>query len=312
MPNIAVVKDRYTIEDPLYQWDYNKTLEIRGLSLPSIPEIHFTNQAMERAIVRQAEMNDAGIITVSVPNSLLQKPYDITVYVCIYKCETFESLYKIVVPVTPRKQPADYSFTDDEEIYSYNALDNKIDNTLALVLARYDDVNAKYEQVNLKYEQVDARYEEACNTLDAAAETLDTATTQATTALNQATQNMNEAKTAYKDTVNIIDECETATSECQQIIEDAREGLGSKENKATIVAGTLSASGWSNGVYSFETTYPVATYNLEIALNNTATAEQAEAYNGAQIVGSATANQIKAYGDVPAVDIPIIIKAVKK
>ena len=80
----------------------------------------------------------------------------------------------------------------------------------------------------------------------------------------------------------------------------------------TIIADTLSASVWSNGVYSFESTYPASIYDLEVALNNTATTAQAEAFNGAQIVGSATSNTIKAYGIVPTVDIPIVLKVVRK
>ena len=80
----------------------------------------------------------------------------------------------------------------------------------------------------------------------------------------------------------------------------------------TIIADTLSASVWSNGVYSFESTYPASIYDLEVALNSTATTAQAEAFNGAQIVGSATSNIIKAYGGAPTIDIPIILKVVTK
>ena len=77
---------------------------------------------------------------------------------------------------------------------------------------------------------------------------------------------------------------------------------------------TLVASSWDSSAktYSFETDYPTATYDIEIALDSIATSEQAEAFNGAQIVGSATSNIIKAYGEVPTVDIPIIIKVVTK
>lgn len=77
---------------------------------------------------------------------------------------------------------------------------------------------------------------------------------------------------------------------------------------------TLLASNWDSALktYSFESDYPMTTYDIEIALDSTATTEQAEAFNGAQIVGSATSNTIKAYGDVPTVDIPIILKVVRK
>lgn len=85
-------------------------------------------------------------------------------------------------------------------------------------------------------------------------------------------------------------------------------------NKPTVSASTLLASSWDSmaKTYSFESTYPNASYDIEIALDSTATAEQAEAFNGAQIVGSATSNIIKAYSDVPTVNIPVIIKVVRK
>ena len=85
-------------------------------------------------------------------------------------------------------------------------------------------------------------------------------------------------------------------------------------NKPTITTTTLLASNWDSTAktYSFETDYPNASYDIEVALDSTATAEQAEAFNGAQIVGSAASNTIKAYGDVPTVDIPVILKVVTK
>lgn len=85
-------------------------------------------------------------------------------------------------------------------------------------------------------------------------------------------------------------------------------------SKPTITTATLLASNWDSidKTYSFETDYLTATYDIEVALDSTATSEQAEAFNGAQIVGSATSNIIKAYGDVPTVDIPIILKVVTK
>lgn len=107
---------------------------------------------------------------------------------------------------------------------------------------------------------------------------------------------------------------EKAQDEAKKIVDGdytTKAELNTKENKATITTAVLLASGWSD-TYSFETDYPEATYDLEIALDSTATTAQAEAFNGAQIVGSATSNIIKAYGIVPTVDIPIILKVVTK
>lgn len=85
-------------------------------------------------------------------------------------------------------------------------------------------------------------------------------------------------------------------------------------SKPTIITTSLLASSWDSTTktYSFETDYPNASYDIEIALDSTATSEQAEAFNSAQIIGSATSNVVKAYGEIPAVNIPVILKAVTK
>ena len=130
MSIVRVEKHNYTVE-PLYQWDRNQVLEIYGLSLPSAPEVHFYNNTMDRAVVRQATMDSAGVITVSVPNGLLQKPYTITAHLCIYTGATFETQYTVKIPVTPRTQPADYTLEDDGDVYSFNELNNKVNQALA-------------------------------------------------------------------------------------------------------------------------------------------------------------------------------------
>lgn len=131
MSAILLTGDRYKV-DSLYQWDKDQDLVITGLSLSLKPEIHFTNENMDRAIVKQSEMDDAGIITVRVPNSLLQVATPITVYVCGYEGDTFKTYYTFVIQVIRRTKPADYTLTvSDEEVYSFNALENKISNVIA-------------------------------------------------------------------------------------------------------------------------------------------------------------------------------------
>lgn len=88
--------------------------------------------------------------------------------------------------------------------------------------------------------------------------------------------------------------------------------LGKYETKSTMIAATISASGWSNGQYSFEDSYPNATYDLSVEPDSTCTEAQLDAWSGARIVGSSTGNVLKAFGDVPAVDIPVILGVKKK
>ena len=72
------------------------------------------------------------------------------------------------------------------------------------------------------------------------------------------------------------------------------------------------ASGWVENRYSFEESYPHTRYNISIEVAPTATSEQFETFGAAMICGSADSNIATAIGDVPTVDIPIIIKVVAK
>lgn len=209
MAKLTVEKNSYTVE-PLYQWDKDQDLVIYGLSLATIPEIHFTNDAMDKAIVRQATMDDAGIITAPIPNSLLQKPYKIRAYVCIYEADTFKSLYTIVIPIQARSMPLDYTITvADDEVYSFNALDNKIDNMLAISTERHDQACSKYEEASGRYTQivsdVNATVSDQTNKVNTLVEnTLKESNTRYNTAvenLNTATNNYNTAINNYNNAV---------------------------------------------------------------------------------------------------------------
>lgn len=82
--------------------------------------------------------------------------------------------------------------------------------------------------------------------------------------------------------------------------------------KPEFILTTMVSSGWVGNTYSFEDTYPADSYDLSIEVAETATAEQFEAFGGAMICGSADRNIATAIGDVPPVDVPIIVKVVEK
>ena len=223
------------VTDSLYQWDLNQVLSVSGLNLTVAPEVHFSNASMNKAIVRHATLEDL-VAKVEIPNSLLQYPLTIDAHIGIYEGKTFKIIEKVSIPVIAKERPEDYRFEDtDEEIYSFNVLDHK---------------------------------------------------------LNDALDAFNKAKGVYDEAVALVNG-------------------STKENKATITIKYMYANKWTTDTYSFEEDYPNGHYNIEIALNNTATAEQADAFNKAKIVGSATTNVVKAYGTIPTVNIPIIVKAVR-
>lgn len=145
MSVIKIENKSYTVE-PLYQWDTDQVLEIRGLSLARVPEIHFSNVAMSRALVRPATMDVAGVIRVGVPNSLLQTSAALTVYLCDYEGSTFQTLYKLDIPVKARTKPEGYTFQDDAgEIYSFEALENMVYNAVYTLDSKYAEFTEQME-----------------------------------------------------------------------------------------------------------------------------------------------------------------------
>ena len=125
--------------------------------------------------------------------------------------------------------------------------------------------------------------------------------------------------TSTTDMTNFKTEQQTLFNEWFANIQYTLDGdvAGKLQNEIDNIKGStttdkLLASGWSDGQYSFETIFPVATYDLYIYVPDTATLEQSAAWNSARLLVNPTANVLIASGDVPTVDIPVIIKAVKK
>lgn len=80
-----------------------------------------------------------------------------------------------------------------------------------------------------------------------------------------------------------------------------------------VTTATLSRNGWNNKVYSFESAYPSTEYDVEIEPDgDNVTSAHLDALSAARLVGSSTSNVVKAIGTVPTIDIPIIIRVVRK
>lgn len=122
-----------------------------------------------------------------------------------------------------------------------------------------------------------------------------------------------DQKTEFEESAAEKDEeLQEAVDAAQQIIKDLEaDGFEKKSVYAEVI---MEASGWDSASsrYSFESTYPFASYNIEIQPSDSCTLEQLDAWCEARIVGSVTTNACKAYGEIPTVDIPIIITVTKK
>lgn len=143
------------VTDSLYQWDLNQVLSVSGLNISVAPEVHFSNANMDRAIVRQATLKNH-VVTVDIPNSLLQDPLTINAHIGIYSSGTFKIIEMVQIPVVPKTRPADYRIaTSDDEIYSFealrNALENKADNArIDNIIAHNNDTAGNTELIDIR------------------------------------------------------------------------------------------------------------------------------------------------------------------
>lgn len=76
---------------------------------------------------------------------------------------------------------------------------------------------------------------------------------------------------------------------------------------------TLTATAWDpeTKTYSFEEAYPSETYNLNVEPID-CTQEQAEAWGAILPMGSSSSNVLTALGDVPTIDIPVLMTIKRK
>jgi glycerophosphoryl diester phosphodiesterase len=154
------------VTDSLYQWDLNQVLTVNGLNLAVAPEVHFSNSKMDKAIVRQAVMENH-VVSVGIPNSLLQDPLTIRAHIGIYEDNTFKVIELVEIPVIAKARPTDYQIEDkDGEVYSFNALLNHIANMTTLekhnsdkkiLNARIDAIIANNNNTSGNSELVDIR-----------------------------------------------------------------------------------------------------------------------------------------------------------
>lgn len=150
------------VTDSLYQWDLNQVLTVHGLNLSSAPEVHFSNVCMDKAIVRQATMTNH-VVSVDIPNSMLQDPLTINAHIGIYEGATFKVVELVQIPVIPKERPSDYRIQNtDEEIYSFEALRNELVNKATkaetnAINARIDTIVANANSTAGNSELVDLR-----------------------------------------------------------------------------------------------------------------------------------------------------------
>lgn len=91
----------------LFQWDYGQRLKIKGLELPPVVEVHFSNNLEKEAIVMTGTQ-DGDDTVVDIPDVLLTKYHDITAYVYVIGSNSGETVKAVILKVEPRVKPQNF------------------------------------------------------------------------------------------------------------------------------------------------------------------------------------------------------------
>ena len=104
----------------LFQWDYGQQLEIRGLNLPEIVQIHFsTNKDCGNALRMVGSTLD-GVTTVKIPDVMLEEQefccdtYTIWAFVYVSDESSGETVKRVAIKTKSRPKPEDYTEPDHE------------------------------------------------------------------------------------------------------------------------------------------------------------------------------------------------------
>lgn len=100
----------------LYQWDLSREIVISA----DADVVDFAHKNDAEA-VRVKPVNKDGVLTASIPNSLLQSSQPIVAWLV----KGDQTIYGQVLPVIPRQKPAEYVETEDD-VLSYVALEQRV------------------------------------------------------------------------------------------------------------------------------------------------------------------------------------------
>lgn len=91
----------------LTQWDYGRTLHIKGIEAPVVTQVHFCNASNPEAIVRLAKVEGDAIV-VDIPNVLLHDNHDIKCWLFVVGENKGFTLKTVWLDVVKRTKPQDF------------------------------------------------------------------------------------------------------------------------------------------------------------------------------------------------------------
>lgn len=116
--NFTKKDEEISIDDELWQYDYGQKLQINGLNLPNVFEVHFFWKGLEEAKVTTGYTKD-GVSCVDIPNEALKQRRAINVYIYLSTPEEGETVNTVIMSVNKRPIPEEFESPEDVDLFHY-------------------------------------------------------------------------------------------------------------------------------------------------------------------------------------------------
>ena len=228
----------YARTTSLWQYDYGQILQIEGITLPAIFEVHFSDQDREgESLIQIGSVKDK-TAQVQIPDSFLRKAvggnYSIYAFIYLTDAESGETKYKITIPVRARPKPNTDLVDAPEEKKFFREAIEEVNNAADRAEKASQEAKDSAEEVSEKSEQS----KEEINTTKQRA--IDTITNQQDTSVNIVktegekiiTRVGNDAKTVADDRAIVEEAAQTVLNNAQEVAQNTQTVASNTENAA--------------------------------------------------------------------------------
>lgn len=114
-------KDEEIELEGLWQYDFGQKLQITGLGLPEIFEVHFFWQGLEKAKIVTGHTENE-VSSVDIPNEALVQRRMITAYIYLSSAEEGETTNTVRMFVNKRPAPENFEVSENVDLFHYTLM----------------------------------------------------------------------------------------------------------------------------------------------------------------------------------------------
>ncbi len=111
-------KDEEIELNGLWMYDYGQKLQIEGLDLPDVFEVHFVWKGLDNAKIMTGSTMD-GVSTVDIPNEALTQKSTIKAYIYMSTPDEGETVNTIIMYLDRRIAPEGFEAPEDVDLFHY-------------------------------------------------------------------------------------------------------------------------------------------------------------------------------------------------